>query len=246
MANDTTITPELLDRLLANYTKPEDLLGEDGLLKQLKKALVERALGAELSEHLGYEKGDPAGRGSGNNRNGFSAKTVLTDDGEIEISVPRDRAGTFEPELIPKGQTRFDGFDDKILRLYAGLKGFPEAITTPTIVPTCIVHRIRNSLAFVSWKDRRAIMPSLKAIDPAEAAGIARSRLEEFEAEWGKRCPAIGQLWRRAWEHVVPFFAFAPGIGKMIYTANCVAAPNRLAHAKSSRPAAVFQMTKRL
>lgn len=350
MANDTTITPELLDRLLANYTKPEDLLGEDGLLKQLKKALVERALGAELSEHLGYEKGDPAGRGSGNNRNGFSAKTVLTDDGEIEISVPRDRAGTFEPQLIPKGQTRFDGFDDKILSLYArgmtvreiqghltelygidvspdlisrvtdavldevrewqnrpldaiypivffdalrvkirdeglvknkavyvalafnadgekevlglwieqtegakfwlkvvnelkargvndiliavvdGLKGFPEAITTvfpQTIVQTCIVHLIRNSLAFVSWKDRRAIMPSLKAIYQAEAADIARTRLEEFEAEWGKRYPAIGQLWRRAWEHVVPFFAFAPGIRKMIYTTNCVEALNR-------------------
>jgi putative transposase len=350
MANDTTITPELLDQLLANYTKPEDLLGEDGLLKLLKKALVERALGAELSEHLGYEKGDPAGRGSGNNRNGFSAKTVLTDDGEIEISVPRDRAGTFEPQLIPKGQTRFDGFDEKILSLYArgmtvreiqghltelygvdvspdlisrvtdavldevrewqnrpldpvypivffdalrvkirdeglvknkavyvalafnangekevlglwieqtegakfwlkvvnelkargvndiliavvdGLKGFPEAITTvypQTIVQTCIVHLIRNSLAFVSWKDRRAIMPSLKAIYQAEAADIARTRLEEFEAEWGKRYPAIGQLWRRAWEHVVPFFAFAPGIRKMIYTTNCVEALNR-------------------
>jgi putative transposase len=350
MANDTTITPELLDQLLANYSKPEDLLGEEGLLKQLKKALIERALGAELSEHLGYEKGDPAGRGSGNNRNGFSAKTVLTDGGEIEISVPRDRAGTFEPQLIPKGQTRFDGFDDKILSLYArgmtvreiqghltelygidvspdlisrvtdavldevrewqnrpldpvypivffdalrvkirdeglvknkavyvalafnangekevlglwieqtegakfwlkvvnelkargvndiliavvdGLKGFPEAITTvypQTIVQTCIVHLIRNSLAFVSWKDRRAIMPSLKAIYRAEAADIALTRLEEFEAEWGKRYPAIGQLWRRAWEHVVPFFAFAPGIRKMIYTTNCVEALNR-------------------
>jgi putative transposase len=350
MTNDTTITPELLDRLLANYTKPEDLLGEEGLLKQLKKALIERALGAELSEHLGYERGDPAGRGSGNNRNGFSAKTVLTDDSELEISVPRDRAGTFEPQLIPKGQTRFEGFDDKILSLYArgmtvreiqghltelygvdvspdlisrvtdavldevrewqnrpldpvypivffdalrvkirdeglvknkavyvalafnangekevlglwieqtegakfwlkvvnelkargvndiliavvdGLKGFPEAITTvypQTIVQTCIVHLIRNSLAFVSWKDRRAIMPSLKAIYQAEAADIARTRLEEFEAEWGKRYPAIGQLWRRAWEHVVPFFAFAPGIRKMIYTTNCVEALNR-------------------
>ena len=119
MANETTIAPELLDQLLANYSKPEDLLGEDGLFKQLKKALIERALGAELTEHLGDEKGDPAGRGTGNNRNGFSTKTVLTDDGEVEISVPRDRAGTFEPQLIPKGQTRFDGFDEKILSLYA-------------------------------------------------------------------------------------------------------------------------------
>ena len=119
MTNNQTITPELLDQLLANYEKPEDLTGADGLFKQLKKALIERALGAELSEHLGYEKGDPTGRGSGNSRNGTSPKTILTDDGEIDIAVPRDRAGSFEPLLIAKGQTRFDGFDDKILSLYA-------------------------------------------------------------------------------------------------------------------------------
>jgi transposase-like protein len=350
MANETTIAPELLDQLLANYAKPEDLLGEEGLFKQLKKALIERALGAELTERLGYEKGDPAGRGSGNNRNGVSTKTVLTDDGEVAIAVPRDRGGTFEPKLIPKGQTRFEGFDDRILSLYArgmtvreiqghlteiygidvspdlisrvtdavleevrewqsrpldpvypivffdalrvkirdeglvknkavyvalaynangekevlglwieqtegakfwlevvnelkgrgvndiliavvdGLKGFPEAITTvfpQTLVQTCIVHLIRNSLAFVSWKDRKAIMPSLKAIYRAEAADIALTRLEEFEAQWGKRYPAIGPIWRRAWEHVVPFFGFAPSIRKMIYTTNCVEALNR-------------------
>jgi transposase-like protein len=89
----TTITPELLDQLLANYEKPEDLTGENGLFKQLKKGLIERALGAELTEHFGYEKGDPAGRGSGNSRNGTSSKTILTEDGEIEITVPRDRGG---------------------------------------------------------------------------------------------------------------------------------------------------------
>src|SRR6201994_2984570 len=120
----TTITPELLDQLLANYEKPEDLTGENGLFKQLKKALIERALGAELTEHLGYEKGDPAGRGSGNSRNGFSSKTVIGDDGAIEIAVPRDRNGSFEPQLVPKGQTRLDGFDDRIISLYArGLSG---------------------------------------------------------------------------------------------------------------------------
>ncbi len=119
MPTDSTITPELLDKLLANYTKPEDLTGENGLFKQLKKALIERALGAELSEHPGYEKGDPAGRGTGNSRNGTSSKTILTDDGEIDITVPRDRAGSFEPQLIAKGQTHFTGFDDKILSLYA-------------------------------------------------------------------------------------------------------------------------------
>ena len=119
MTISTTIAPELLDRLLANYEKPEDLTGDDGLFKQLKKALIERALGAELTERLGYEKGEPAGRGSGDSRNGSSSKTVLTEDGEIEIAVPRDRVGSFEPQLIAKGQRRFDGFDDKILSLYA-------------------------------------------------------------------------------------------------------------------------------
>ena len=115
----TILTPELLDQLLAGYERPEDLTGDDGLFRRLKKALIERALGAELTDHLGYEKGDPAGRGSGNSRNGVSAKTVLTEDGEVQIEVPRDRAGTFEPQLIGKGQTRFDGFDDKIISLYA-------------------------------------------------------------------------------------------------------------------------------
>ena len=104
MTTESTITPELLDQLLANYKKPEDLTGENGLFKQLKKALIERALGAELTEHLGYEKGDPAGRGSGNNRNGTSSKTILTEDGEVEIAVPRDRIGSFEPQLIAKAR----------------------------------------------------------------------------------------------------------------------------------------------
>ncbi|WLB92856.1 IS256 family transposase [Bradyrhizobium japonicum USDA 135] len=336
--------------LAGGSLKPEDLAGEDGLFRRLKKALLERALGAELTHHLGYEKGDPAGRGSGNSRNGTSSKALLTDDGEIEIEVPRDRAGTFEPVIVAKGQTRFDGFDEKIISLYGrgmtvreiqghlaelygtevspdliskvtdaildevrewqsrpleaiypvvffdalrvkirdegmvknkavyvvlgitasgekdvlglwieqtegakfwlkvmndlrnrgvadiliavvdGLKGFPEAINSvfpKAMVQTCIVHLIRNSLSFVSWKDRKAILPSIKAIYHAENADAALLRLEDFEAEWGKRYPAIGAAWRRAWEHVIPFFAFAPEIRKMIYTTNAVEALNR-------------------
>ena len=347
----TDFSPEILDQILAGGSlKPEDLAGEDGLFRRLKKALLERALGAELTHHLGYEKGDPAGRGSGNSRNGTSSKALLTDDGEIEIEVPRDRAGTFEPVIVAKGQTRFDGFDEKIISLYGrgmtvreiqghlaelygtevspdliskvtdaildevrewqsrplesiypvvffdalrvkirdegmvknkavyvvlgitasgekdvlglwieqtegakfwlkvmndlrnrgvtdiliavvdGLKGFPEAINSvfpKTTVQTCIVHLIRNSLSFVSWKDRKTIMPSIKAIYRAENADAALRRLEDFEAEWGKRYPAIGAAWRRAWEHVIPFFAFAPEIRKMIYTTNAVEALNR-------------------
>ena len=115
----TTLRPELLAESLAEYETPEDLLGDDGLFKQLKKALLERALGAELSDHLGYEKGDSAGRGSSNSRNGHSGKTVLTEDGEVTLAVPRDRNGSFEPLIVPKGERRLDGFDDRILSLYA-------------------------------------------------------------------------------------------------------------------------------
>lgn len=346
----TTIKPELLDELLAGVTSPEDLTGDGGLFKQLKKALMERALGAELSQHLGYEKGDPAGRGSGNSRNGYSSKTVLTEEGQLELEIPRDRAGSFEPQLVPKGVTRLDGFDGKIISLYArgltvreiqghlkelygtevspdlisrvtdavleevkewqsrpldacypvvffdalrvkirdegmvknkavyvalaldgeghkhvlglwieqtegakfwlkvmndlktrgvldiliavvdGLKGFPEAIGTvfpETLVQTCIVHLIRNSLAFVSWKDRKQIMPDLKAIYRAENAEAALDRLAEFEDRWGAKYPAVGAGWRRAWEHVVPLFGFPPQVRKMIYTTNAVESLNR-------------------
>lgn len=344
------IKPELLDELLSGLSQPEDLLGEGGLFRDLKKALMERALGGELTHHLGYEKGDAAGRGSGNSRNGHSSKTVLTEEGEIDLSIPRDRAGTFEPQLVPKGVTRLEGFDDKVISLYArgltvreiqghlkelygtevspdlisrvtdavldevkewqsrpldscypiiffdalrvkirdeglvrnkavyialaldaeghkhvlglwieqtegakfwlkvmndlktrgvldiliavvdGLKGFPEAIGAvfpETLVQTCIVHLIRNSMAFVSWKERRQVMPDLKTIYRAETAEAAFDRLVEFEAKWDARYPAIGQSWRRAWEHVTPLFAFPPDIRKMIYTTNAVESLNR-------------------
>jgi len=113
------IKKEVLDELIKDYKKPEDLIGETGLLKQLTKALLERAMGAELAQHLGYEKYDPAGHHSGNSRNGTSAKTVKGEFGEITVETPRDRNSSFEPQILKKHQTRFDGFDDKILSMYA-------------------------------------------------------------------------------------------------------------------------------
>src|SRR5476649_1568242 len=113
------IKKEVLDELIKDVKRPEDLIGETGLLKQLTKALIERALGAELTQHLGYEKHDPAGYNSGNSRNGASAKTVQGEFGEITIETPRDRKASFEPQILKKHQTRFDGFDDKILSMYA-------------------------------------------------------------------------------------------------------------------------------
>src|SRR5207247_4692779 len=110
---------ELIDKLLEGYQKPEDLVGQNGLLKQLTKALVERAMNAELTHHLGYEKNDPDGRRSGNSRNGSSRKKLTGDFGQVDIEVPRDREGEFEPQIVGKHQRRFDGFDDKILSMYA-------------------------------------------------------------------------------------------------------------------------------
>jgi transposase-like protein len=122
------------------------------------------------------------------------------------------------------------GVGDILIAVVDGLKGFPEAIGTAfpeTVVQTCIIHLIRNSLAFVSWKDRKQIMPDLKAIYRAESADAALDRLADFEVKWDVRYPAISQSWRRAWEHVIPFFAFPPDIRKMIYTTNAVESLNR-------------------
>jgi putative transposase len=113
------IRPELLDELLKDYQKPDDLLGQDGLLQQLTKALVERALDGELTHHLGYEKHDSAGDNSGNSRNGTTPKTLRGKRGQVQIEVPRDRNSAFEPQLVKKNQTRFDGLDEKIISLYS-------------------------------------------------------------------------------------------------------------------------------
>jgi putative transposase len=113
------IKPDLVDELLKGYEKPEDIIGENGLLKRLTKALLERALNAELTHHLGYAKHDPVGHHSGNSRNGVTSKTVKGEFGEMVVDTPRDRNSSFEPQILGKYQTRFDGFDDKILSLYA-------------------------------------------------------------------------------------------------------------------------------
>ncbi len=119
MTKDKSIDNELIDNLLKNYKKPEDLVGENGLLKQLTKQLLERAMAAEMTEHVGYDKHDAAGNNSGNSRNGKSAKTIKGTFGELALETPRDRNGTFEPQIIEKHQTRFTGFDKNILSLYS-------------------------------------------------------------------------------------------------------------------------------
>ncbi len=113
------IPDELLDKLLKDFGGPENLTGEGGLLKELTAALVNRAMEAEMSHHLGYENGEEPPEDQGNRRNGTSSKTVRSGQGAFEVKVPRDRHGSFEPQLIPKHERHFDGFDDKILAMYA-------------------------------------------------------------------------------------------------------------------------------
>jgi putative transposase len=155
------IDKEAIDKLLANYQKPEDIVGENGLLKQLTKALVERAMEAELTTHLGYEKHHPAGYGSGNSRNGASKKKLKGDFGEIDIAVPRDRNASFEPQIVPKGETRFTGFDDKILSLYArgmttrDIQGHLEEMYGVEVSPTLISNVTEAVMDEVrAWQSR--------------------------------------------------------------------------------------------
>jgi putative transposase len=345
------IRTELIDELLKDYKKPEDMLGENGLLKQLTRALVERALNAELTHHLGYEKHSAEGKNSGNSRNGTTPKKLKSDLGELPIEVPRDRLGDFEPQIVKKGQRRFTGFDDKILSMYArgmttrdiqshlleiyqvevspelissvttevmeevkewqnraledlypivyldaisvkirdeghvvnkaaylaigvrldgtkdvlgiwlekeegakfwlkvitelqnrglkdiliacidGLKGFPDAIESvfpKTQIQLCIVHMVRNSLKFVSWKDRKKVVGDLKTIYQASTEEQAQSALAEFEQKWDSRYPMIAKSWRTNWTHLRTFFGYPPEIRKVIYTTNAIESLNNV------------------
>jgi transposase-like protein len=337
------IPAQLLDQLVQGPMTAESI---QDVTTALKKALIERALGGELSHHLGYPPGGDKPAEAGNHRNGSTGKTVLTEDGPLRIEVPRDRQGSFEPLLIPKHERRFTGFDDKIVAMYArgmtvreiqallaeqyatevspefissvtdavmgevtawqarpleamypvvffdalrvkireeavvrnkaiylalgvlpdgsrdilglwientegakfwmkvfndlktrgvadiliavtdGLKGIPQALGAvfpATTLQTCIVHLIRNSLDYASWKERKALAAALKPVYTAVNADSAAQALDEFEAgPWGQRFPNIVATWRRAWDRVIPFFAFPPAVRKLIYTTNAI------------------------
>jgi putative transposase len=156
------ITKETLDALFEGVENPQELLGPDGLFAQLKKAAMERILAGELTHHLGYEKHDPVGNNSGNSRNGHTYKRVLTDEGPIELEVPRDRNGTFEPRLVRKHQRRLPGFDDKVLSLYARgmsvreIQGHLEELYGTEVSPDLISSVTDAVLEEVSeWQNRR-------------------------------------------------------------------------------------------
>lgn len=337
------IPKELLDQFV---TGPMTVEAVEAATRKFKKAVIERALGGEMSHHLGYAPGEAKPEDVTNHRNGKSAKTVLTDGGPLTLDIPRDRHGNFAPLLIPKHERRFTGFDEKIIAMYArgmtvrevqgyllemygvevspefissvtdavmaevsawqaraleplypvvffdalrvkireeavvrnkaiylalgvlsdgtrdilglwientegakfwmkvfndlktrgvadiliavtdGLKGMAEALGVvypATTLQTCIVHLIRNSLDYASWKDRRALAAALKSIYTAPSMEAAEEALDAFEqGPWGQKFPTVAASWRRAWTHVIPFFAFPPQIRRVIYTTNAI------------------------
>ncbi len=347
MTDLPSIPKELIDQFVTGPMSPEAVQAAS---MAFKKALIERALGGELSHHLGYPTGADRPEEATNHRNGRSAKTVLTDDGPLRVEIPRDRNGSFEPILIPKHARRFTGFDDKIVAMYArgmtmreiqgflreqygtevspefissvtdevmaeitawqarplepmypvvffdalrvkiredavvrnkavylalgmlpdgsrdilglwientegakfwmkvfndlktrgvndiliavtdGLKGMPEALGAvypATTLQTCIVHLIRNSLDYASWKDRRALAAALKPIYTAPNAELAEAELDAFErGPWGEKFPTVVAAWRHAWDRVIPFFTFPPAVRKVIYTTNAIESIN--------------------
>ena len=338
------IPADILDQIVRDG--PLTAADVETATRRFKKALIERALGAELSHHLGYAPGTVKPEPSTNHRNGTSGKTVLTDDGPVPIEVPRDREGTFEPQLIGKHERRFTGFDDKVIALYArgltvreiqaflkemyavdvspdlistvtdavvaevtawqsrplepmypvvffdalrvkirdeavvrskavylalailpdgsrdilgiwieqtegakfwmkvftdlktrgcgdiliavtdGLKGMSEALAAvfpSTTLQTCIVHLIRHSLDFANWKERQPLAKALRPIYGAPDADAGRVALDDFASSpWGVRFPPVVAAWRRAWTHVIPFFAFPPDVRRVIYTTNAL------------------------
>lgn len=341
MTDKQKIPRALLEELLAGRD-PREVFSSGGLIDDLKKALAERILDAEMDVHLDAE----LERAAGNHRNGRSRKTVLTENGSLPLSIPRDRHGRFEPQLIEKYRRRFPDFDEKIIALYArgmstreirshvqelygiaispdlvsavtdavhdeisawqsrplesvyavvffdalrvkmreealvrnqavylaigirctgekeilglwieqnegakfwlsvmneirsrgtedvliavvdGLKGFPEAIEAvfpEAVVQTCIVHLLRYSMQFASWKERKPLAAALKKIYGAATAEQARVELEHFaDSDWGQKYPTIAKSWERRWEQIIPFFAFSEPIRRMIYTTNAI------------------------
>lgn len=365
------IDPKILDQLLKEYKKPEDMWGQKGIFGQLQKALMERILEDEMTFHLGYTKHDAKGNNSGNSRNGKNKKTIISENESLEIEIPRDRSGEFEPQFVKKHQRRVNKFNDLVISLYSrglsteqicghleelygtevsrelishitnsvhedvtawrhrpieelypivffdairikirdsgkvvnkaiylalgvdiqghkdllgmwiahnegakfwlavltelknrgmkdiliacidGLKGFAEAIESvfpETDIQLCIVHMIRNSVRFVSWKDRKHITKDLKNIYRADTEEIAREELKRFAVKWDKQYPSISKSWYDNWDNLKTFFAFPDDIRKVIYTTNAVESLNmslrKVTKTKSSFPNddAVFKM----
>jgi putative transposase len=178
------INDDVLDELLKGCEGPEDLLGEGGVMQGLKKALMQRMLGAELTEHLGYEHGEEAPPVQTNRRNGVSRKTVKSEGGVFEIEVPRDREGSFEPRLIGKGQTRIDGLDDKIIAMYArgmsvrDIRGHLEELYGLEVSPD-LISRVTDAVLdeVKEWRSR-----ALDAVYPVVIFDALRVKIRDKDS----------------------------------------------------------------
>jgi putative transposase len=185
------INDDLLDELLKGCERPEDLLGDGGLMKDLKKSLMQRMLGAELAEHLGYEHGAEAPPVQVNRRNGTTRKTVKSEDGSFEIEVPRDREGSFEPRLIAKGQTRIDGLDDKIIAMYArgmsvrDIRGHLEELYGLEVSPD-LISRVTDAVLdeVKEWRSR-----ALDAVYPVVIFDALRVKIRDKDSRMVKSWP---------------------------------------------------------
>ena len=204
------------------------------MLKQLTKAVIEAALKAEMNQHLGHARHGAVANPSGNVRNGQSGKTLTGDFGEIQIAVPRDRDASFTPQLIPKHQRRVPGFDERILSLYArGMSTREIAAQLQEMfgaeVSPALILAITDTVA-----------ADLRAIYTAATADEAAAALEAFALKWDGTYPRIAKSWRNHWAHVIPFFAYAPEIRRVIYTTNAIESVNyslrRLTKTRGSFP----------
>ncbi|MCT8848094.1 IS256 family transposase [Glaesserella parasuis] len=212
-----------------NLKTPEDL---NQFSRMLKKITVEAALNGELTDHLGYEKHQP--RKGKNARNGYTSKTVICDEGEIEIETPRDRDWIAENEgvkfwanVLTELQNR--GLKDIFIACVDGLKGFPEAINAvypKTKIQLCIVHLVRNSLKFVSWKDYKAVTADLKQVYQAPTEAQARENLTALSQKWQAKYPLVAKGWEDNWANIATFFDYLADIRKAIYTMNAVESLN--------------------
>lgn len=195
------IKEELVDELLANYTGPDDLVGPDGLLTELKKRLINRFLNAELTTHLGYDKDEEADSSKANSRNGHSQKSIRSTDWKAASNVPRARDGNFGLGVTTELNNR--GVSDTFICCIDGLSGFGgalESVFPNTRIHRCIVHMIRNSLTFVPWKERKEVAAELKHIYKASTVAVAKMALEAFRAKYDARFPAIGKGWEANWD----------------------------------------------
>ncbi|MDE3964590.1 IS256 family transposase [Glaesserella parasuis] len=212
-----------------NLKTPEDL---NQFSRMLKKITVEAALNGELTDHLGYEKHQP--RKGKNARNGYTSKTVICDEGEIEIETPRDRDWIAENEgvkfwanVLTELQNR--GLKDIFIACVDGLKGFLEAINAvypKTKIQLCIVHLVRNSLKFVSWKDYKAVTADLKQVYQAPTEAQARENLTALSQKWQAKYPLVAKGWEDNWANIATFFDYPADIRKAIYTTNAVESLN--------------------